>query len=63
MSENITSNDAVKEINNKNATGTAFTRFADYFVICGLDFESGLEPDRIAGKKIIKNKFLENVCF
>ena len=24
-------------------------RFADYFVICGLDYNSGLEPDRFAG--------------
>lgn len=26
------------------------TRFADYFVICGLDLDTGLEPDRFAGK-------------
>lgn len=26
------------------------TRFADYFVICGLDLTSGLEPDSFAGK-------------
>lgn len=44
MSENNTSNDAANGANNKNATGTMFTRFADYFVICGLDLESGLEP-------------------
>jgi hypothetical protein len=25
-------------------------RFADYFVICGLDLSSGLEPDRFAGE-------------
>ena len=25
-------------------------RFADYFVICGLDLDTGLEPDRFAGK-------------
>lgn len=24
-------------------------RFADYFVICGLDLNSGLEPDKFAG--------------
>lgn len=29
-------------------------RFADYFVICGLDFDTGLEPDRFAGKKFPK---------
>ena len=27
-------------------------RFADYFVICGLDTESGLEPDELSGKHI-----------
>lgn len=27
------------------------TRFADYFVICGLDLDTGLEPDRFAGKQ------------
>ena len=27
-----------------------FSRFADYFVICGLDLDTGLEPDRFAGK-------------
>lgn len=25
-------------------------RFADYFAICGLDFDSGLEPDRLCGE-------------
>lgn len=25
-------------------------RFADYFVICGLDLDTGLEPDRFSGK-------------
>lgn len=24
-------------------------RFADYFVVCGLDLNSGLEPDKLAG--------------
>uniref|UniRef100_A0A3B3WFW4 Uncharacterized protein n=1 Tax=Poecilia mexicana TaxID=48701 RepID=A0A3B3WFW4_9TELE len=28
------------------------SRFADYFVICGLDTESGLEPDELSGKPI-----------
>ena len=28
------------------------SRFADYFVICGLDLDTGLEPDRFAGKKV-----------
>ena len=26
------------------------TRFADYFVICGLDNDSGLEPDKYFGE-------------
>lgn len=60
MSEINTSNDAANGTNNKYATGTKFTRFADYFVICGLDFESGLEPDILAGKKN-KDKFLDFV--
>lgn len=28
-------------------------RFADYFVICGLDLDTGLEPDRFAGMQCI----------
>lgn len=28
---------------------TTTNRFADYFVICGLDLDTGLEPDRFAG--------------
>lgn len=32
---------------NKNVEST---RFADYFVICGLDLHSGLELDRLAGR-------------
>ncbi len=28
-------------------------RFADYFVICGLDFTSGLEPDIFSSKLLI----------
>lgn len=28
----------------------ATNRFADYFVICGLDLNEGLEPDRFAGE-------------
>ncbi|XP_041355210.1 DENN domain-containing protein 5B-like isoform X3 [Gigantopelta aegis] len=30
-------------------TTTPANRFADYFVICGLDVASGLEPDRLSG--------------
>ncbi|XP_058466909.1 DENN domain-containing protein 5B isoform X2 [Malaya genurostris] len=29
-----------------------FCRFADYFVICGLDLDSGLEPDLFAGDSL-----------
>lgn len=28
-------------------------RFADYFVICGLDLDTGLEPDRFSGKNFL----------
>lgn len=41
-------NGTSKSSNNTEQTST--TRFADYFVICGLDLETGLEPDRFAGK-------------
>ncbi|XP_075163802.1 DENN domain containing pinstripe isoform X2 [Haematobia irritans] len=29
-----------------------FSRFADYFVICGLDLDTGLEPDRFSGDNL-----------
>uniref|UniRef100_A0A1B0AU76 UDENN domain-containing protein n=1 Tax=Glossina palpalis gambiensis TaxID=67801 RepID=A0A1B0AU76_9MUSC len=29
-----------------------FSRFADYFVICGLDFDTGLESDRFTGDNL-----------
>uniref|UniRef100_A0A8C5F3W5 DENN domain containing 5A n=1 Tax=Gadus morhua TaxID=8049 RepID=A0A8C5F3W5_GADMO len=32
-------------------SGSNSCRFADYFVICGLDTESGLEPDELSGKR------------
>ncbi|XP_029992139.1 DENN domain-containing protein 5B-like [Sphaeramia orbicularis] len=32
------------------ATGSASCRFAHYFVVCGLDTETGLEPDEGAGE-------------
>lgn len=41
-----TVNDVLKDGKIKS---TAFNRFADYFVICGLDPDTGLEPDRFAG--------------
>lgn len=31
------------------ASGSASCRFAHYFVVCGLDAETGLEPDDGAG--------------
>lgn len=31
------------------------TRFVDYFAICGLDIDSGLEPDRLSGNKHVFN--------
>lgn len=33
-------------------------RFADYFVICGLDVASGLEPDTLSGKRETRRKML-----
>jgi hypothetical protein len=35
-------------MNSQNGSGA--NRLADYFVICGLDLNSGLEPDRFAGE-------------
>uniref|UniRef100_A0A667YID7 DENN/MADD domain containing 5B n=1 Tax=Myripristis murdjan TaxID=586833 RepID=A0A667YID7_9TELE len=32
------------------ATGAASCRFAHYFVVCGVDTETGLEPDDLAGE-------------
>lgn len=37
---------AVKSLNDK----CQLVRFADYFAICGLDYEAGLEVDRYSGK-------------
>lgn len=31
-------------------SGSAPCRFAHYFVLCGIDADSGLEPDELAGK-------------
>uniref|UniRef100_A0A3B4XML2 Uncharacterized protein n=1 Tax=Seriola lalandi dorsalis TaxID=1841481 RepID=A0A3B4XML2_SERLL len=31
-------------------SGAAPCRFAHYFVICGIDTETGLEPDELAGR-------------
>lgn len=35
---------------NGSNNSSMISRFADYFVICGLDLDTGLEPDRFAGK-------------
>lgn len=37
-----------------------FSRFADYFVICGLDLDTGLEPDRFAGMFYLFNRKIIN---
>lgn len=36
---------------------TTTNRFADYFVICGLDLDTGLEADRFAGMYITHSVF------
>ncbi|XP_068143042.1 DENN domain-containing protein 5B isoform X2 [Drosophila tropicalis] len=36
----------------KREADPQFSRFADYFVICGLDLDTGLEPDRFAGDNL-----------
>jgi len=33
-----------------SGSGSAPCRFAHYFIICGIDNETGLEPDALAGK-------------
>lgn len=40
---------AVKNQQIQQRQQTTINRFAEYFVICGLDLEDGLEPDRFAG--------------
>ncbi|XP_054266195.1 DENN domain-containing protein 5B isoform X4 [Macrosteles quadrilineatus] len=37
---------------NKVSNCNSKNRFADYFVICGLDYSSGLEPDTFAGDNL-----------
>uniref|UniRef100_A0A3B4WXB3 Uncharacterized protein n=1 Tax=Seriola lalandi dorsalis TaxID=1841481 RepID=A0A3B4WXB3_SERLL len=39
-------------------SGAAPCRFAHYFVICGIDTETGLEPDELAGRTF----FLSAIC-
>lgn len=38
-------------------TGAAPCRFAHYFVTCGIDVETGLEPDELAGGISLQNLF------
>lgn len=54
-----TSTLAVKnqQIQSQQRQQTTINRFADYFVICGLDLEDGLEPDRFAGT-YLKHQFI-----
>lgn len=50
MSENNGDDSSANVVTKTNSLQTTTTRFADYFVICGLDLDTGLEPDRFAGK-------------
>ena len=36
-------------------------RFVDYFVVCGLDSVSGLEPDQLSGKLTYVNEVYINI--
>ncbi|KAK6314893.1 tubulin--tyrosine ligase-like protein 12 [Coregonus clupeaformis] len=40
-------------------SGAAPCGFAHYFVICGIDTETGLEPDELAGERVMKPQILE----
>lgn len=42
---------------------TKTTRFADYFVISGLDLNSGLEPDKFAGMYLINYLLIHCVIY
>lgn len=44
------------------ATGAASCRFAHYFVVCGVDTETGLEPDDGAGRRSI-NTSTDRMCY
>ncbi|XP_075214645.1 DENN domain containing pinstripe isoform X2 [Lycorma delicatula] len=46
------------ETNKMKITGSS-NRFADYFVICGLDLSSGLEPDNFSGDSNLQSTPLE----
>ncbi|XP_058173440.1 DENN domain-containing protein 5B [Anopheles ziemanni] len=43
---------AKQRLGQNDSVQQQFTRFADYFVICGLDLDSGLEPDLFAGDSL-----------
>lgn len=43
-------------MNTAAATGSASCRFAHYFVVCGVDTETGLEPDDGAGRWYLRTK-------
>lgn len=40
----------------KMSSSSSRNRFVDYFVICGLDLNSGLEPDLVAGRPVSVTK-------
>lgn len=44
-------------------TATTTNRFADYFVICGLDLDTGLEPDRFAGMYTLFSTYFHHFSF
>lgn len=44
------SSSVLKSLNDK----CQLSRFSDYFVICGLDFENGLEADLYAGELLLR---------
>lgn len=46
-----------QQIQSQQRQQTTINRFADYFVICGLDLEDGLEPDRFAGTYLHKFEY------
>lgn len=57
MVQSPTSPGEQSELNQlKRDADPQFSRFADYFVICGLDLDTGLEPDRFAGEPHHQNK-------
>lgn len=47
--EATASTSANANINKISKINRQQNKFIDYFVICGLDFDSGLEPDRFSG--------------